>query len=263
MTVLKTLLVDDEESALEGLALRLQMFSDIDVIGLASSVDEAITLSQEDVPDLIFLDIEMPGKSGFELLKQFQPENYPAVIFITAYHQHAIKAFEVRALDYLLKPVKQARLEEALERARENAASKHSVLETGKLTAQAGNADPGVQSYSVANDKLAIRDGTGPVKLVEFADVYWIDAAGDYMCVHTENETFVMRERMKNLVSIVPAYFQRIHKSTMVNTRYIKQLDPLRNAEYRVHLSNNKVLKASRTFSKQLKETMMGSLPAS
>ena len=261
MTVLKTLLVDDEESALEGLALRLQMFSDVEVVGLASSVDEAIELSREEVPDLIFLDIEMPGKSGFELLKQFQPENYPAVIFITAYHQHAIKAFEVRALDYLLKPVKQSRLEEALERARENEGSKQAMLDSGKLSVGSEKADTGIQSYSIANDKLAIRDGTGPVKLVQFTDVFWIDAAGDYMCVHTENETYVMRERMKNLVNIVPEYFQRIHKSTMVNTRCIAQLDPLRNSEYHVHLSNNKVLKASRTFSKKLKGALTGSQP--
>ena len=257
MTPLKTLLVDDEESALEGLCLRLQMFSDIDVIGQASSVDEAIELSRQDVPDLIFLDIEMPGKSGFELLKQFQPENYPAVIFITAYHQHAIKAFEVRALDYLLKPVKQSRLEEALVRARETAGSKQAMLDSGSMMAEPEQSDPDIQSYSVGHDKLVIQDGAGPVTLVPFENVYWIDAAGDYMCVHTENETYVMRERMKNLVRIVPAYFQRIHKSTMVNVRFIEHLDPLRNSEYHVHLSNKKVLKASRTFSKALKNSII------
>ncbi|NVK57112.1 MAG: response regulator transcription factor [Alteromonadaceae bacterium] len=253
MTPLKTLLVDDEESALEGLYLRLQLFPDVEVIGQASSVDHAIELCKQQVPDLIFLDIEMPGKSGFELLQQFQPENYPAVIFITAYHQYAIKAFEVRALDYLLKPVKQSRLQEALERARENAGSKQAALDSAKMLSESESANSAIPGYSVSQDKLVIRDGVGAVKLVPFEEVYWIDAAGDYMCVHTNNETHVMRERMKNLVSIVPDYFQRIHKSTMVNIRHIKQLDPLRNSEFHVHLSNNKVLKASRTFSKNLK----------
>ncbi|MBD3585907.1 response regulator transcription factor [Salinimonas sp. HHU 13199] len=257
MTPLKTLLVDDEESALEGLSLRLKHFSDIDIIGQASSVDEAIALSQHQMPDLVFLDIEMPGKSGFELLTQFQPETYPAIIFITAYHQHAIKAFDVRALDYLLKPVKQSRLEEAVVRARQTISSKQHMLDSGRMLAMSNGESAEIETYSVGHDKLVIQDGAGPVTLVPFEDVFWIDAAGDYMCVHTEADTFVMRERMKNLVNIVPSYFQRIHKSTMVNIRYIEQLEPLRNSEYHVHLFNNKILKASRTFSRALKDRII------
>lgn len=257
MKPLKTLLVDDEESALEGLCLRLQLFPDIEIIGQASSVDSALQFCRHQIPDLIFLDIEMPGKSGFELLKVFQPESYPAVIFITAYHQYAIQAFEVRALDYLLKPVKQSRLGEALERARESIGLKQKILATAALISDPQQPDETLPDYSVSDEKLVIRDGVGSVMLVPFETVFWIDAAGDYMCVHTKDETYVMRERMKNLVNIVPAYFQRIHKSTMVNIRKIKQLDPLRNSEYHVHLSNNKVLKASRTFSKNLKEQVV------
>lgn len=256
MKPLKTLLVDDEESALEGLCLRLQMYSDIEVIGQVLSVNEALELCRYQIPDLIFLDIEMPGKSGFELLKQFQPETYPAVIFVTAYHQYAIQAFEVRALDYLLKPVKQSRLCEALNRARENVSIKQRILDSASFISESGQDESRFSTYSVGDEKLVIRDGLGAVTLVPFEDVFWIDAAGDYMCVHTEAETHVMRERMKHLVNIVPAYFQRIHKSTMVNVRYIERLDPLRNSEFHVHLSNNKVLKASRTFSKNLKDRL-------
>src|SRR5690606_30545531 len=116
MKPLKTLLVDDEYSAIEGLAIRLAAFSQISVVGHARSVDEAMTLISATAPDLIFLDIEMPVKSGFELIKQLQPESCPAIIFVTAFHQYAVKAFEVRALDYLLKPVKKERLAEAIAR---------------------------------------------------------------------------------------------------------------------------------------------------
>lgn len=258
MRLLNTLLVDDEESALEGLCLRLQSFSDVNIVGQASSVDEAIELTKEEVPDLVFLDIEMPGKSGFELLKQFQPENYPAVIFMTAYHQYAIKAFEVRALDYILKPVNQSRLAEAIDRARESIVSKQIAIKSSGLSVGLAQDAKNTHIDSICNDKLVIRDGVGPVNLVPFDEVYWVDAAGDYMCVHTKSETYVMRERMKNLENIVPPYFQRIHKSTMVNVKFIERLDPLRNSEFHVHLGNGKVLKASRTFSKNLKKHFLG-----
>ena len=106
MQPIKALLVDDEFSAIEGLRIRLAQFPAIEIIGEATSVDEALAFTNKCMPDLIFLDIEMPGQSGFELLKALQPETYPAIIFVTAYHQHAIRAFEVRAVDYLLKPIK-------------------------------------------------------------------------------------------------------------------------------------------------------------
>lgn len=260
MTKMKTLLVDDEESALEGLRLRLETFADVEVIGQAMSVDEAILISNKIMPDLILLDIEMPGKSGFELLKQFQPECYPAVIFITAYHQYAVKAFDVKAVDYLLKPVNKARLQEALSRAKlRNSINdiKATLLDAGRTEPANESALPDQISYSVAQDKLVIRDGVGPVSLIPFDEIYWVDAAGDYMCIHTQNETHVMRERMKNLVTSLPVNFQRIHKSTLVNVKYIEQLTPLRNSEYQVHLRNQKTLKASRTFSKNLRKSIL------
>ena len=107
--ILNTLIVDDEPAAIEGLRIRLQAFPEVRVIGEATSVAEALTLINDLSPDLIFLDIEMPEQSGFDLIRQLQPEQCPAIVFVTAFHQHAVKAFEVRALDYLLKPVKQQR----------------------------------------------------------------------------------------------------------------------------------------------------------
>lgn len=259
MIQLKTLLVDDEYSAIEGLRIRLEAFSEIDVVGSASSVDQAIELLNTLDVDLIFLDIEMPSKSGFELIKHFQPESCPAVIFVTAFHQHAVKAFEVRALDYLLKPVKLDRLREAIDRVikTQKLNRKNELIEVHqslvKSDMQASEAAAN-SNYKFELENLIIQDAKNPIQIIPFKDILWIDAAGDYMCVHTPEETHVMRARLKELEkNTLPEDFLRIHKSTIVNLTHIKQLNPLRNSEYTAVLNNGKTLKVSRTYSKNLK----------
>ena len=259
MIHLKTLLVDDDYSAIDGLRIRLEAFDEIDVIGSAQSVDEAINILNKHDVDLVFLDIEMPTKSGFELIKHFQPESCPAVIFVTAFHQHAVKAFEVRALDYLLKPVKLDRLAEAIDRVINTAKlnSKNELIEVQQSLvkndpdeiAASANSD-----YKFEAENLVIQDAKNPIQIIPFKDILWIDAAGDYMCVHTLIETYVMRARLKDLEkNTLPEDFLRIHKSTIVNLSHIKQLNPLRNSEYMAVLDNEKTLKVSRTYSKNLK----------
>ena len=261
MNTLKTLLVDDEYSAIEGLAIRLEAFPQLEIVGYARNVADALALISKTEPDLIFLDIEMPGQSGFELIKQLQPENCPAIIFVTAFHQYAVQAFEVRALDYLLKPVKQERLAEAIARVvarAEPQPNKQQLLEVAAIVQNAAAtplADTG--TYRIEQEKLVIQDGHHPAQLIPYRDILWIDAAGDYMCVHTSSETFVMRARMKSLINeVLPDGFIRIHKSTIVNLHYIVKLEPLINSEYKLTLVNNKALKVSRTYSKQLKESL-------
>ncbi|GAB57557.1 LytR/AlgR family response regulator transcription factor [Rheinheimera nanhaiensis] len=261
MNKLKTLLVDDEYSAIEGLAIRLEAFPQIKVVGYARNVADALALISKTEPDLIFLDIEMPGQSGFELIKQLQPENCPAIIFVTAFHQYAVKAFEVRALDYLLKPVKKERLAEAIARVvarAEPQPNKQQLLEVADIVQNAAATSPtDTATYRIEQEKLLIQDGHHPAQLIPYRDILWIDAAGDYMCVHTSNETFVMRARMKSLISeVLPDGFVRIHKSTIVNLQHVAKLEPLINSEYKLTLVNNKALKVSRTYSKQLKESL-------
>lgn len=264
MKLLKTLLVDDEYSAIEGLAIRLGAFSQIEVVGYARNVADALQLISKTEPDLIFLDIEMPGQSGFELIKQLQPEACPAIIFVTAFHQYAVKAFEVRALDYLLKPVKKERLAEAITRVVANIGietSKQHLLEVADIV-QKGDATSAVDTvpaYRIEQEKLVIQDGHHPAQLIPYREILWIDAAGDYMCVHTNAETFVMRARMKSLINdVLPDGFLRIHKSTIVNLQYVVKLEPLMNSEYNLVLTNQKSLKVSRTYSRQLKLSLSG-----
>lgn len=277
--LLNTLIVDDEPAAIEGLRLRLQAFAQIRVIGEANSVAEAISLINAQMPDLIFLDIEMPEQSGFDLIRQLQPEHCPAIVFVTAFHQHAVKAFEVRALDYLLKPVKAERLAEAIARVSEvktsradkakllaaaaDIAKDQQGLTTESGTDRANRADKATETiesrYCIESQKLVIQDGRNPIQLIPYQDIIWIDAAGDYMCVHTQTETYVMRARLKSLIDErLPDVFVRIHKSTVVNLTYIEKLQPLSNSEYNAVLQNEKVLKVSRTYAKALKQRLVG-----
>ena len=277
MTIVNTLIVDDEPAAIEGLRLRLDAFPQIRVIGEANSVAEAITLINVQMPDLIFLDIEMPEQSGFDLIRQLQPELCPAIVFVTAFHQHAVKAFEVRALDYLLKPVKMERLAEAITRVCELTTSRadkakllSAAADIAKDVQDAGGrvdstknaervADAAEPQYNIEMQKLVIQDGRNPIQLIPYQDIIWIDAAGDYMCVHTKVETYVMRARLKSLIDErLPDVFVRIHKSTVVNLTYIEKLQPLCNSEYNAVLLNQKVLKVSRTFAKALKQRLLG-----
>lgn len=263
--ILNTLIVDDEPAAIEGLRIRLQAFPEVRVIGEATSVAEALTLINDLSPDLIFLDIEMPEQSGFDLIRQLQPEQCPAIVFVTAFHQHAVKAFEVRALDYLLKPVKQQRLAETIGRLREMATSRADKAQMLGAVAEIttnihGSSTATIEpQYCVEQQKLVIQDGRNPIQLIPYQDIIWIDAAGDYMCVHTNTETYVMRARLKGLLDDrLPDVFVRIHKSTVVNLTYIEKLQPLSNSEYKAVLRNLKVLKVSRTYARALKQRLLG-----
>lgn len=266
--LLNTLIVDDEPAAIEGLRLRLEAFPKIQVIGEANSVAEAIRMINAQIPDLIFLDIEMPEQTGFDLIRQLQPELCPAVVFVTAFHQHAVKAFEVRALDYLLKPVKFERLAEAIARVSEVTAIRADKAQLLSAVAeiaqeQGFRADESTEAaepqYCIERQKLVIQDGRNPIQLIPYQDIIWIDAAGDYMCVHTQTETHVMRARLKSLIDErLPDVFVRIHKSTVVNLTYIEQLQPLCNSEYKAILLNGKSLKVSRTYARALKQRLLG-----
>ncbi|ALZ74785.1 LytTR family DNA-binding domain-containing protein [Rheinheimera sp. F8] len=267
MNTLRTLIVDDEPAAIEGLRLRLQGFADVEVVAEAGSVREALVLIAQHQPALIFLDIEMPEQSGFDLIRQLQPELCPAIVFVTAFHQHAVQAFEVRALDYLLKPVKQERLADAIARvrARDGSAGKEQLLDavvqistaTAGTAVTAGDQAEIETKYCIERQKLVIQDGRSPIQLIPYQDILWIDAAGDYMCVHTHSETHVMRTRLKSLINErLPDVFVRIHKSTVVNLNYIVKMQPLCNSEYNAVLVNSKVLKVSRTYARTIKERL-------
>ncbi|MFT5140582.1 MAG: two-component system LytT family response regulator [Lysobacterales bacterium] len=265
-TELSVLIVDDEALARRGLRHRLELMNGIRIIGEAKNGREAVRKVRELSPDVMFLDIQMPGMDGFDVIMELNDEELPAILFVTAFDEFAIKAFEFNAVDYLLKPIENDRLIEGLTKvrkllARKSANSqKHMLLKlvseiTGEsVTSIAELKQKGIhQIKRKESRKLAIRDG-GKTTWVKQEDIEWIDAAGDYMCVHALGETHIMRKTMKELESELDSNFlQRIHRSTIVNINYIKEMQSHINGEYFLTLNGGHTVKLSRTYKNKLK----------
>jgi len=264
--ILKTLIVDDESLARRGLAHRLNNISDIEVVGEAKNGREALKLIEEKSPDLVFLDIQMPGLSGFEVLQQLDIETMPVILFLTAYDEFAVQAFEANALDYILKPIDEERLHQALEKVRTNLSQKRALEHKRTLLDLVSQiSGESIRSFSDLEEKniadlvhkepsrLAIRDG-GRTTWVDQDDIEWVDAAGDYMCVQANGITYIMRKTMKELEKELDEnILQRIHRSTIVNVRQVRELESHINGEYFLTLESGHRVKLSRTYKDKLK----------
>lgn len=256
---IRALIVDDEALARQGLAVRLERDSRVELLRSCKNGREALEAIAELEPDLIFLDIQMPGMSGFEVVERLQQDNMPLVVFVTAYDEYAVKAFEVHAVDYLLKPIEQERLQQALDHVAERMAGKRDQLEKRRLMdvviRLTGRSEDAVAELMVGEDqpvryseKLAIKDGSSTT-FVPVRDIDWIDAAGDYMCVHVKGETHIMRTTMKELESALdPNLFQRVHRSTIVNLDRVEKVSSHINGEFHLTLSCGTSLKMSRSY---------------
>jgi len=257
--MLKALIVDDEELARRGLEIRLEKFSDIKICAQSRNGREALEAVREHAPDLMFLDVQMPGMDGFDVLRNLSTSNMPAVIFVTAYDEFALKAFDANALDYLLKPINDDRLAEAIERARHDCDEKRANEHRSKLlrfvcdlTGEELSLDAALEAASGNRGRfpkrLAIRDGR-ETTCIDVDAIDWIDAAGDYMCVHAEGDTHVLRGTMKHLEELLdPEVFIRVHRSAIVNRHRVKSMRPHRNGEYFLSLEGNTELKLSRKY---------------
>jgi len=265
-SALKTIIVDDETLARRGLRHRLKAVEDVQIIAEASNGREALDLIREHDPDLVFLDIQMPGMDGFDVLRALPRRKLPSIVFVTAFDDYAIQAFEAHALDYLLKPIDEQRLADALERVRENLEQKKAVRQrkslldlVGQITGQPVASMRELKARGVDKltrkeaPRLAIKDG-GRTTWVKQQDVQWIDAAGDYMCVHAGGETHIMRMTMKQLEKeLDPGILQRIHRSTIVNISQVKEMQAHMNGEYFLTLKCGQKVKLSRTYRDKLR----------
>jgi len=262
MSKIRTLLVDDEPLAVRGLSIRLEAFDDIEIVGTASNGREAVRLIKELKPDLVFLDIQMPGFDGFSVLRSLVGEaEIPLVVFVTAYDQYALEAFEAHALDYLLKPVEEERLAEALTRVRDAISQRLAIEQNAKLVELIEGMDsPPKEALTAILEKpaehheqrfdphLRIKD-RGHITIVDVADVEYIDAAGDYMCIHVGDKTHILRETMKTMEKrLDPKVFQRVHRSTIVNLDQVKEVRPHSNGECFLTLRSGTELKVSRSY---------------
>ena len=266
---IRTLLVDDERLARRGLELAAP---DVEIVGECENGREALQKVAELRPDLMFLDIQMPGLSGFDVLAQMPQDAVPVVVFVTAFDRYAIDAFEARALDYLLKPVEDSRLMLALDRVREHLRTREQVQQHARLMGLladvngAGEIDPDTIVERVKGalprypEILPIKTGRETLR-VKAAEIDWIDAAGDYMCIHVGKQTHVIRGTMKDLEQALdPDVFQRVHRSAIVNLRRVRKLRPHANGEYFLTLDGGQELKLSRTHRDKV-ELLLGSAP--
>jgi two-component system, LytTR family, response regulator len=258
---LRTLLVDDEALSRRGLELRLSMAADIDIVGQCSNGREALAAIRELKPDLVFLDIQMPGLSGFDVLAELQPHELPMIVFVTAYDRFAVQAFEARAIDYVLKPVDDARLAATLTHVRELAEQRTAVAERDQLvnllaelrgSGELGSGDMGAAGGLVQSTQapawLPIRNGRETVR-VPVEAIEWVDAAGDYLCIHANGHTHILRATMREMENLLdPRLFQRVHRSTIVNLTRVKSLRAHMNGEYFLRLEGGQELKLSRTY---------------
>jgi len=233
---IRALIVDDEQLARQRVRLLLGEEPDIEVIDECEDGFEAVDQIQATRPDLVFLDVQMPDMDGFEVLRRVPQALLPVVIFTTAYDQHALRAFEVNALDYLLKPFKPARFKESVQRARDLIANKHAGVAARGLLAFLGQTPAPAGQLT----RLAVKT-PGRVTFVELDQIQAIEAAGKYAVVHVGKENHVLRETMSSLEShLPPQRFLRISRSVIVNIDQIRELQPMFNGENLVVLKNGK-----------------------
>ena len=269
---IRALIVDDESLARRGLIVRLREFSQVEVLDECQNARQAVDKIIALAPDLVFLDIQMPGMNGFDVLREVQAagKQMPLVVFVTAYDHYAIKAFEVRAIDYLLKPVDHERLEQSIRRIEKNLAERErnaQHLRILNLLADATGEDcedilkrlASGEDMSMARypEHIAIKE-SGEITLVSINSIEWVDAAGDYMCIHACNETHILRRTMKELEDeLNPLRFQRIHRSAIVNLDQVEKLCSRQNGEYHLILRNGKELKVSRSYKDRIKKLIL------
>lgn len=243
---MRALIVDDEPLARRGVVLRLKKFRDVEVVGECGDGASAVEKILELTPDVVFLDVQMPGMDGFEVLRALPRESMPAVIFLTAYEQHALRAFEVHALDYLLKPVNDERFSDAVGRARRAGDADSRTRMAERILSMLDREPAKYVTH------FTVRAGSR-IQLVRTNDIEWIAAAGDYAELHSAGGCHLVRETMNSLEEkLDPTEFLRIHRSRIVRARCIRELRSIDNREYLVKLKDGSEHRSGRSFADRL-----------
>ena len=258
-TAWRTLIVDDEPLAREGIRARLAALGGFDVIGECSGGRAAITAIRAEAPDVVFLDVQMPVIDGFAVVAEVGVDAMPAVVFVTAYDQYALKAFDAQAIDYVLKPIDDARFARAvasvqarLTESRDSGVARQLARLLGDVRAPAPVPTP-VQGRS---DRLVARDGDR-IDMIPFDEIDWVEADGDYVRIHAGSRQILLRVTMGAMEqSLPPAEHVRIHRSTIVNVTRVRTLKSLPNADFSVVLKNGVSLRASRSYSARLRDAL-------
>lgn len=254
--LIRVLVVDDERAARRGMSALLSADPEVQVVAECANGPEAVTALRQHAVDLVFLDVQMPGMDGFQVLREARPER-AAIVFVTAHDTYALKAFEVHALDYLLKPFDDERFARVLARAKEHvrggriqalARQLSGLLGPLPAAAPAPSPSPGPRYL----ERLAIKK-SGHVSFLPIEKVDWLEADDYYVQVHTGGQSHLVRYSLRELeAQLDPRQFLRIHRSTIVNVERVKELQPLFHGEFRVVLHDGTCLKLSRSFRERL-----------
>jgi two-component system LytT family response regulator len=255
MTI-RTIIVDDEKLAIQGLQLRLEKFPDVEVIDTCANGREAIRKIKTEKPDLVFLDIQMPGFDGFSVVNGVMEIEPPLFVFVTAYEEHAIRAFEANAVNYLMKPVDEDKLADTIDRVRSRMTEKRSAEEAemlkdvlAEVAPEAMEQMPTEEQAAGRYEKLINVKDRGQIFRVDVDTIEHIEAAGDYMCIYTGDNSLILRETMKDLERrLDPRVFQRVHRSTIVNLDQVRQVKPHTNGECFLVLDSGAEVKVSRSY---------------
>jgi len=243
---MRALIVDDEPLARRGVVLMLRQFEDIDIVGECGDGRSAVDRILERSPDVVFLDIQMPGMDGFDVLRALPIESMPAVIFLTAHDQHVLQAFDFHALHYLLKPVDDTRFAAAISRVRDLADSK---LKNDLAQRVRKMLDGTSHRYA---SRFAVQTGSR-IQIVVAEDIEWVGSAGNYVELHVNGRSFLLRESMASFEQrLDPAKFIRIHRSRILQSKVIAELQSIENREFMVTLSDGSEHRSSRTYADRL-----------
>ncbi|WP_297824153.1 LytTR family DNA-binding domain-containing protein [uncultured Paraglaciecola sp.] len=271
MMKLKTLIVDDEPLALKLLRAKLNKIANIDIVGECKNGREAIAATLDLAPDLIFLDIQMPGLDGFDVVKGLQSDILPLIVFTTAYEQYALDAFDVHAVDYILKPIDDERILRAVQRAQERfegvdaqdnkppiLGAIDSINQRNNLKSSLNISQLDLSPSALVDKKIVIKD-RDEITILKQSDIEWVDAAGDYVCLHSQGETHIKRSTLKELLAELDEnIFKRVHRSTIVNLNFIDKVIPHTKGEFFLLLGEFEKIKVSRNYKDSIKHFLLG-----
>lgn len=279
MNPIKTVIVDDEPLARDDLARLLRADREIDVVACCADGDQALRTVRECAPDLLFLDVQMPGRTGFDVLAELGAGPRPHVVFVTAYGEYALRAFDVGAVDYVSKPFTRKRLADTLQRAKavvrggqqqqlwqhiDEIVAQIQRLRAATGTA-AGESHPALATLSAPASAAAETDregrllfrSDGEIHVCAPADIRWVETVGDYVKIHLADKSRLVRMTMLHLMEkLEPRNFVRIHRSTAVNLAHVRKVTPTQYGEYNVELHDGTKLKVSRTYMPALRASL-------
>jgi two-component system LytT family response regulator len=255
---IRALIVDDEPLAREGVALALREERDVEIVGECPDGPSAVQAIRGVQPNLVFLDVNMPGLNGFEVIEAISAERMPPVIFLTAYEEHALRAFRVNAVDYLLKPIDADDLRASLERARQRIAQ----ASAGEWSEQLRGllAAFGTAGRDAADSqRIVVRTG-GRVHLLDPKEIDWIEAAGDYVTIHARGKSHLVRDSLRSMEARLAAHgFRRVHRSTLVKVAAIRELVATESGDHEIVLHDGTTLRLSRNYRDALYATLNAS----